>query len=210
MSPPEKPFSQACENNKQPIFQVICDVFKCPSTIWEIGSGTGQHACFFAAQMPCLTWQPTDLPDNLPGIRWRLDEADLANIRPPLALDVSDERWPCTSIQGLFTANTLHIMSFAEVRLLFGKLQSYLDVGAFVAIYGPFNYKGRFTSDSNAHFDQWLKNRNPQSGIRDFEDICRLAQNSGLQLVEDHAMPANNRLLILQKMLNRLSLSKNA
>jgi len=194
----DKPFSQACENNKQPILQIIREVFSLPTTVWEIGSGTGQHACFFAGELPHITWQPTDRIENLTGIQCWLDEAGLPNVKPPLALDVNDLTWPCLGIDALFSANTLHIMSLAEVEIFFQRLAVYLNPNALLCLYGPFNYRGYFTSDSNARFDRWLKSRNPQSGIRDFERIGELAERIGLQLLADHAMPANNRLLVFQ------------
>ncbi len=194
-----KPFSQSCENNKAPILQIIREVFSQPATVWEIGSGTGQHACFFANQLTHLTWQPTDRAENLPGIHLWLAESESDNINPPLALDVNDENWPCISLEAVFTANTLHIMSLAEVETLFRKLGEYLIPNALMCVYGPFNYAGNFTSDSNARFDQWLKQQNPLSGIRDFEQICALANAIGLTLIDDQAMPANNRLLVFQR-----------
>lgn len=195
----KKPFSQACENNKDPILQVIKDVFTRPVTVWEIGSGTGQHACYFAARLPHLVWQPTDRAGNLPGIKLWLDEASQDNILSPLALDVNDSEWPCRQIDALFTANTLHIMSLADIDVLFQRLAIYLSHDASVCIYGPFNYRGRFTSESNANFEQWLKSRDSQSGIKDFEHVCALAETASLRLIGDHAMPANNRLLVFQK-----------
>lgn len=193
-----KPFSQACENNKEPILQVISTVFSQPATVWEIGSGTGQHACYFARQLPHIEWQPTDRSENIPGIcLWR-EEAHTPNLKLPLTLDVTDATWPCATIDGLFTANTLHIMSWNEVRILFDRLAVHLNAKAFVCIYGPFNYNGAYTSDSNARFDQWLKNQNTLSGIKNSEDILFLAASIGLSLLNDVAMPANNRLLILQ------------
>ncbi len=194
-----KPFSQASENNKNPILQIIRRVFIRSETVWEIGSGTGQHACFFASQLPHLFWQPTDRTENLPGINLWLTEAKLDNIKPPLALDVNDPVWPCANIEAIFTANTLHIMSAAEMEILFQKLAIYLAANATMCIYGPFNYGGQFTSDSNARFDNWLKQQNPLSGIRDFEQVCDLASAIGLTLIDDHEMPANNRLLIFQR-----------
>jgi hypothetical protein len=195
----EKPFSQACENNKTPILAVIREVFNQPVTVWEIGSGTGQHAYYLASELPHLTWQPTDLLENHPGINaWR-DEAQLPNLNPPIALDVTHPIWPCDSLDAVFTANTLHIMSWENVALLFERLQTYLNPSATVCIYGPFNYNGSFTSDSNANFDQWLRNRDPLSGIRDFEAVMALAESAGLKLLKDNAMPANNHLLVLQK-----------
>jgi tRNA G46 methylase TrmB len=111
-----KPFSQACENNKDPILQIISTVFCEPITVWEIGSGTGQHACYFARHLPHIEWQPTDRSENIPGIRWWQEEAQLANLKPPLTLDVTNTVWPCNSMDALFTANTLHIMSWDEVQ----------------------------------------------------------------------------------------------
>jgi hypothetical protein len=194
-----KPFSQACENNKDPILQVIRTVFSRPATVWEIGSGTGQHACYFAGQLPHLDWQPTDRPEHIAGISLWRREAGLANLRPPLAIDVTDALWPCTRIEALFTANTLHIMSWRQVQVFFDRLGQYLIPDAPVCMYGPFNYDGRYTSDGNARFDQWLKDRDPLSGIRDFEAVTALAASMGIALVDDVAMPANNRLLVLSK-----------
>lgn len=194
-----KPFSQACENNKDPILRVIRDVFTQPVTVWEIGSGTGQHACYFAENLPHLEWQPTDRQENIPGINLWREDAQLANLKPPLYLDINTPVWPCRTIEALFTANTLHIISWQEVRLLFTRLGGYLRPNAPVCIYGPFNYNGRFTSDSNARFDQWLKDRDPLSGIRDFEAIAALGRSAGMQIIGDAAMPANNRLLIFEK-----------
>ena len=193
-----KPFSQACENNKDPILQVIRTVFCQPTTVWEIGSGTGQHACYFAEHLTHLEWQPTDRSENIPGISLWREEAKLANLRPPLTLDVTDALWPCSSIDALFTANTLHIMSWDEVRILFDRLTEYLNPKALICIYGPFNYNNAYTSDSNAYFDQWLKSQNTLSGIRNFEDIMSLSTSCGFSLLNDIAMPANNRLLVLQ------------
>jgi hypothetical protein len=194
-----RPFSQACENNKGPILQVIRPVFSRPVTVWEIGSGTGQHACYFAGQLPHVNWQPTDRQENIAGIELWRQAAGLENLRPPLVLDVTDAVWPCTRIEALFTANTLHIMSWRQVQVFFDRLGQYLAQDAPVCIYGPFNYHGRYTSDSNARFDQWLKDRDPLSGIRDFEAVTALAASIGLQLVDDVAMPANNRLLVLRR-----------
>ncbi len=194
-----KPYSQSCENNQSPILEILRGVFTQPLTVWEIGSGTGQHACYFGRHLPHLTWQPSDREENLPGIAMWLQDAGLDNVKPPLILDVNDKNWPCEKIQALFTANTLHIMSLREVETLFDNLEVYLAPLAVVCIYGPFNYQGEFTSESNAQFDQWLKRNNPESGIRDFEKIDRLATVAGLKLTADHSMPANNRLLVFER-----------
>ena len=192
-----KPFSQASENNKQPILQVIETIFLEPTTVWEIGSGTGQHACYFAQKLPHLHWQATDREENLAGINCWIADAQQSNLSPGLILDVTDQLWPCQKIDALFSANTLHIMHWREVECFFAGLAKYLSAKAQVCIYGPFNYHGQYTSDSNKQFDQWLKARNPQSGIRDIAEIEILANNAGLKIKNDFAMPANNRLLVL-------------
>lgn len=194
-----KPFSQACENNKQPILQIIQTVFHQSTVVWEIGSGTGQHACYFAENLPHLIWQPTDRVENRLGIDLWVEEAGLSNLCKSLALNVVDEQWPCQEIDALFTANTLHIMSWQEIECLFSGLAKYLTDKAVVCIYGPFNYQGNYTSTSNEQFDQWLKARDPKSGIRDFEAIEVLAKAANLITRNDFTMPANNRLLVLQK-----------
>ncbi|MDO9105880.1 MAG: DUF938 domain-containing protein [Methylovulum sp.] len=194
-----KPFSQACENNKEPILQVIRQFFNTPAIVWEIGSGTGQHACYFAGQLPHIVWQPTDREENIPGIRLWCDDACLDNLKPPLPLDITQAMWPCSRIDALFTANTLHIMSWHQVEVLFDRLAEKLNPGAIICIYGPFNYHGLYTSHSNASFDLWLKDRDALSGIRDFEAVNALASSKGIGLIDDVAMPANNRLLVMHK-----------
>lgn len=194
-----KPFSQACENNKDPILQVLDRVFSNTRMVIEIGSGTGQHACYFARNLPHIIWQPTDKQENLSGIRQWTANAQLQNLRNPFPLDVTDHPWTVTEMDAVFTANTLHIMAWSEIEVLFGRLQEYLGENALLCIYGPFNYEGSYTSESNAQFDLWLKQRNPLSAIRDFEAIVTLANKADIQLLEDIAMPANNRLLVWQK-----------
>ena len=193
-----KPFSQACENNKEPILQKIQTIFLESTTVWEIGSGTGQHACYFARNLPHLIWQPTDREENLEGINSWVEETELTNLRKSLALNVVDDEWPCQRINALFSANTLHIMHWQEVECFFAGLAKYLTEKALICLYGPFNYNGQYTSASNESFDQWLKARDPQSGLRDFEAIKKLAKATNLIIKNDFAMPANNRLLVMQ------------
>jgi len=194
-----KSFSQSCENNKQPILQVIQHIFQQSQKVWEIGSGTGQHACYFANHLNHLTWQTTDREENLAGINCWIDEAGLNNLPKSLALNVNDTKWPCQSIDALFSANTLHIMHWHEVESFFAGLNKYLSADAIVCIYGPFNYQGQFSSESNKQFDQWLKTQDPERGIRDFEAIEKLANNAGLTIKNDFEMPANNKILVFQK-----------
>ncbi len=193
-----KPYSQSCENNKQAILQIIQTIYIESKTVWEIGSGTGQHACFFAKELPHLTWQPTDRAENIAGIDSWVEDANLENLSHCLAIDVVNEKWPCQKMEALFTANTLHIMHWNEVECFFAGLAKYLVNDAFICIYGPFNYSGEHTSPSNRQFDHWLKQRDPMSGIRDFEAIEKLANKSNLILKNDFAMPANNRILAFQ------------
>lgn len=194
----QRPFSQACENNKNAILAVIKPLFEHLDMVLEVGSGTGQHAVYFAGQLPHLQWQPADQQEYLAGIQSWLEFAKLPNILPPLPLDVN-QPWPITSAPAIFSANTVHIMSWVEVEKFFAGLASVLQAGGVFCLYGPFNYQGRYTSDSNARFDQWLLQRDPLSAIRDFEAIDQLAQQAGLTLLADHAMPANNRCLVWKK-----------
>ncbi|MAU02212.1 MAG: methylase [Anaerolineaceae bacterium] len=195
----EKPYSQSSENNKEPILGVLKNAFKNASFVLEIGSGTGQHAVYFAAGLPHLVWQPTDLPDNIPGIKMWVDEAGLPNLKNPIVLNVADALWPVEKADGVFTANTLHIMSKPRVGCFFDGVEVVMRGGGTLCIYGPFNYGGGYTSDSNKKFDEWLKGRDPESGIKDFEWVNSLAERAGLELVKDHEMPVNNRLLEWRK-----------
>lgn len=193
----EKPNAPSCERNREPILGVLRQHFADRRHVLEIGSGTGQHAVFFAERLPHLIWQTSDRAENLPGITAWLDEAALPNTPPPLLLDVQ-KTWPTGHYNALFSANTLHIMPWAAVESLFAGLAGVMAGDAKLAIYGPFNYGGQFTSDSNASFDRRLKEMAPHQGIRDFEKVDALAQSAGLSLLEDHAMPSNNRCLIWQ------------
>lgn len=193
-----KPYSEACDRNRGPILEVLRRHFADRHQVLEIGSGTGQHAVYFAAALPQLLWQPSDREEHLAGIRLWLDEARLSNVAAPLALDVCGP-WPQRQFDALFTANTLHIMSWDQVKAMFAALGAVMAEDAVVAIYGPFNYAGAFTSPSNAAFDATLRRRSPASGIRDFEAVDALAQSIGLQLLEDCAMPANNRTLVWRR-----------
>jgi cyclopropane fatty-acyl-phospholipid synthase-like methyltransferase len=195
-----KPFSPASERNREPILEILKQQFADRRRVLEIGSGTGQHAVHFAAAMPHLRWQCSDRPNYLPGIRQWLGEEALPNTPEPLALDANDD-WGRLNLRfdAVFSANTLHIMSWPEVEHFFGQLPMVLDRDAKLAIYGPFNYGGQFSSESNAAFDAGLKAEKPWRGIRDFEAVNALAEGLGFTLVHDYAMPANNRCLVWQR-----------
>lgn len=187
-------FSQACENNKAPILAVLQHAFAKSSKVLEVGSGTGQHAVHFAAALSHLTWQASDQALYLPDLTERLRLAALPNLPAPLQLDIREDNDP-QQVDAVFSANTLHIMPWQVVQLFFNRLPAFCSAKAVLCIYGPFNYDGQFTSESNAMFDASLKAQNPLMGIRDIEAVLQLALSAGFALQYDHAMPANNRLL---------------
>ncbi|MCR6650034.1 MAG: class I SAM-dependent methyltransferase [Cellvibrionaceae bacterium] len=192
------PFSQACENNKRPILAQLQLLFKEPTSVFEIGSGTGQHAVFFAEQLPHVCWQSSDCAENVEFIQRRIDLSGLTNLPACVQFEVSRHPWP-EKIDNVFSANTAHIMAWPVVENMIEGVGRYLQAGGFFVLYGPFNYDGQYTSESNRAFDAFLKERGAQQGIRDFEAIDHAAQKSGLKLWRDVAMPANNRLLIFTK-----------
>lgn len=200
-----KPYSPSCDRNKDSILDVLRECFADRRDVLEIGSGTGQHAVHFAEGMPWLRWQCSDHVDGLPGIRMWLDEAGLPNTPAPFALQaVLSPRQglaplPPSRYDTVFSANTLHIMGWPEVQALFAGLPSVFAENALLAIYGPFNYGGAYTSESNREFDASLKERDNCSGIRDFEKVNALAEDIGLSLTVDIAMPANNRILVWRR-----------
>jgi SAM-dependent methyltransferase len=190
------PFSDACERNKGPILEVLREAFAELHRVVEIGAGTGQHAVHFARHLPQLEWQPTDRPEYLPGLSARIAVEGPPNLQAAVQLDVLRQPWPAVRGDAVFSANTLHIMSWPAVEALFAGLPRILDPGGVLAIYGPFKYGGQFTTPSNAAFDAMLRERDPDSGLRDFESVNALANAAGLELQADHAMPANNQLLV--------------
>jgi len=193
---PDKPFSESCVENRAPIFAVLQPRLRNCRRLLEIGSGTGQHAVYFAADLPHLTWQTSDRADNHPGITAWLEEAALRNVEPPIGLDVLTDDWPSAEFDAVFSANTAHIMPAVAVEAMFRGVGRLLQPGGLFLLYGPFNYDGAYTSESNARFDAWLKQRDPMMGIRDLSWLGELAASAGLALVEDIEMPVNNRTLV--------------
>ncbi|CAN5384097.1 DUF938 domain-containing protein [soil metagenome] len=194
-----KQFSAACERNQEPILQVLRGAFAECRSVLEIGSGTGQHAVFFGTQLPHLSWQTSDLPRNHPSILAWQQDARCPNVLPPISLDVCKGEWPRGPFDAVFSANTCHIMAWEEVMAMFSGVARMLDAGGVMCVYGPFNYHGRFSSSSNAQFDASLKVQAAHMGIRDFESVVKHAEDLGMRLEADHAMPANNRLLVFRK-----------
>jgi cyclopropane fatty-acyl-phospholipid synthase-like methyltransferase len=194
-----KQYSAACERNREPILAILRSVLTQPARVLEIGSGTGQHAVYFASRLPHLTWQTSDLPHHHSSIHAWIEEANLLNVLPPLTLDTAAADWPQQQFDAVFSANTCHIMAWQEVQAMFAGIGRVLRTGGLACIYGPFNYGGTFTSASNAQFDAALKAQAAHMGIRDIEAVGRLADQHGLTLLADHPMPANNRLLVWQR-----------
>ncbi|MFT5260197.1 MAG: cyclopropane fatty-acyl-phospholipid synthase-like methyltransferase [Saprospiraceae bacterium] len=193
------PFSQACENNKHAILAVLRPLMDSVSKVLEVGSGTGQHAAHFADALPNLTWQTSDVLQNHAGIQAWIDHSSLSNIASPVELDVRNFDWAAQSFQAIYSANAIHIMSWAAAQQFIVGAATALEVGGLYILYGPFNYEGQYTSASNKKFDQWLAAQNKDSAIREFEAVSALAEQSSLKLVRDTAMPANNRLIVWRK-----------
>ncbi len=195
-----KPFSESCIQNQDVILDVLKQHFKNAGNVLEVGSGTGQHAVHFASNLPHLNWIPSDVEAHLAGMKMWFDEANLSNIKPAVAFDVTKpEQHPNQYFDFMFTANTLHIMSWHEVEQLFTFVGKQLNTGGCFIVYGPFNYKGQYTSESNKRFDGWLKQLAGDSSIKHFEAIEKLANQHDMQLLKDITMPANNRILVWQK-----------
>ena len=190
------PFAQAAEQNKDVILQAIQPYLR--GSVLEIGSGTAQHAVYFASLLPELNWQTSDLEPNLTGIRARINDSGLDNLPPPLLLDAKGA-WPEREFDTIYTANSFHIMDSIAVSESITGCGKCLSTGGHLVVYGPFNYAGNFTSASNASFDAMLKANDSGSGIKDFEWLDRLAQTAGMELSADVEMPANNRCLIWKK-----------
>lgn len=185
-------FSQPAENNQIPILKQLRQVLREPVRVLEVGSGAGQHAVCFASQLPHVTWQPTDQGEYFPGLQDNLNRLATANILPPVYLDLAAPEWP-TPFDCLYSANVIHIMAAEYLPAIFRSEARQL------IFYGPFKYDGKFTSESNANFDLWLKERNPLSGIRDIETLTQLAAQQGYRLFSDTAMPAKNQFLVFDR-----------
>jgi SAM-dependent methyltransferase len=194
----DKPFSEACARNRGPILQVLRVELAGARQVLEIGSRTGQHAVHFAAALPHLRWQCSDLAEHLAGMQLWLDEADLPNLPAPIVLDV-DGPWPRSRFDAVFTANTLHILRWVQVQRLFDGVGQVLRPEGCLVAYGPFNVDGRHTSAGNAQFDATLRAEDAQRGLRDIGALDALARDVGLLRGADHTMPANNRCLVWRR-----------
>ncbi|WP_105244944.1 DUF938 domain-containing protein [Psychrobacter sp. Marseille-P5312] len=197
------PFSQACENNKAPILEVLQKELQDSTHVLEVGSGTGQHSVYFAPNLPHLQWQTSDVTDNHQAIQAWHDAYPASNLYAPLAFNLLTDSIPKTNTgepyDAIFTANTLHIIAWSLVERLFELAGEALPFKGKLIVYGPFNENGRYTSASNQSFDSSLRQRDPNSGIRHKEDIIALAKQHNLELSYEYQMPANNQILIFQK-----------
>ena len=189
----------ASENNKTPILDRLYELFAQTKDVLEIGSGSGQHAIYFSRFFPELTWQTSELAVDIEALKKNISDFAGQNVLNPVLLEVNETQWPVSRAGLIYTANTLHIMSFSCVEALFQGVGCTLDYGGHLCIYGPFKYENGFTTPSNAAFDQWLKDRDLASGIRDFETINEMAKTQALTLLNDYSMPANNQLLVFQR-----------
>ena len=194
-----KPYAASCDENCEPILKVIKTHFKHCIYILEIGSGTGQHAVYFAKQLPYLVWQTSDRIENHSGIEAWIKDSCLTNIDLPIGLDVSKDAWPKNKYDAIYSANTMHIMHWDDVKNFFEGVGRVLNSEGLLCLYGPFNDDGQYTSESNARFDIWLKNADPQRAIRNKQDLDVLASKAGLDLIETISMPENNFILIWKK-----------
>ncbi|MDV2859276.1 DUF938 domain-containing protein [Psychrobacter sp. CAM01] len=203
IAPAGVPFSQACENNKAPILNVLQKELQEHTHVLEVGSGTGQHSVYFAPRLPHLQWQTSDVTDNHQVIQAWHNAYPAPNLYAPLAFNLLTDSIPKTNTgepyDAVFTANTLHIIAWPLVERLFELVGAALPLDGKLIVYGPFNENGRYTSASNQQFDISLRQRDAGSGIRHKEEIIALANTHHLILMTQYQMPANNKILVFQK-----------
>lgn len=195
----DKPFAPSAERNAQPIREVLQRALTGRGLLLEVGSGTGQHAAYLAWDFPQYQWQPTELPDKLDSIDAWVAESGADNILPALALDLLQPGWPVEQCDALVCINTIHIVAWPQVQNLFRGAGRALKPEGVLYVYGPFEYSDRSLEPSNVDFNAWLQSRDPDSGIRKFDDVNALASAAGLTLEGDEAMPANNRSIWWRK-----------
>jgi SAM-dependent methyltransferase len=192
-------YSPAAEKNKAPILEALRARLAPAARVLEVGSGSGQHALHFTEALPELRWQPTEHPEVMSALEANLGAAGREAILPPLALDLAAGPWPAGPFDAVYAANVMHIVSVPLGEALIRGAASVLGAGGQLLLYGPYRFEGAFTTESNAEFDQWLKARDPASGVRDFEAVVAVAEASGLVLEDNRAMPSNNQLLCFRR-----------
>jgi hypothetical protein len=198
----KKPFSPAAQRNQQAILEVLQDYIDSSVTnLLEFGAGTGQHAVYMAPFFSETTWVVSDIAGKHAGIRMWLKENPAANIEGPIAFKVGSHPFPTDRwYQAFYTANTFHIMPWKKVKTLIKMLGHRLREGSKVFIYGPFRDGSDYRGQSNVDFDQALKQQDPAMGIRDENDVIQTMFKQGFDLLENRAMPANNRILVFERL----------
>jgi hypothetical protein len=194
--------SAAAARNKDPILTVLESVLPASGSVLEIASGTGQHVCFFAAALPAIRWQPTE-PDelHLEAIATRIREATLGNVEAPVALDVHQPRWPVAAqYDAVLCINMVHISPWSSTNALCLGAARHLPTAGKLVLYGPYLENGTAAA-SNLDFDATLKRRNQQWGLRELDDVTRVAALHGLQRQQVVRMPANNLTVVFSKTL---------
>ena len=190
------PVSPAAERNREPILDILRSEYRERRSVLEIGSGTGQHALYFAAGMPWLTWHTSDLRGNHAGINAWIDSGSIVNVVRPFELDVLHPGKLEQRFDAVFSANTAHIMSVCAVQAMFCIVGRVLNQRSPFCLYGPFNQNGKFSSDSNCRFDQSLRSQNSDMGIRDLQQLDTFAESASLVRTRLHSMPANNKIAV--------------
>lgn len=195
----EKPYAPSCDENRDPILAILRPRLRRVRHLLEVGSGTGQHAVYFAPALPHVTWQTSDVAHHLPGIRWWLAEHPATNLPPPIALDVTADHWPQTEFDAVFSANTAHMIDEVAARALLVGVAGRLRCKGQLLWYGPFKMGGCFNGPNDRQFDLELRLRDPAIGLKDTVWLDQIAASAGLKRIEEIAMPANNFVLIWEK-----------
>ena len=191
--------NESCLRNQAPIADVLSNELPESALVLELASGSGQHGAYVTGKLPAVRWQPSELAGQLESINaWR-QHSGHSNYLPPLTLDVTQDLWPVKQVDAVFAANLVHFVGWPQVRSMMTGIGRVLRRAGLAFFYGPFNYAGKFTSEGNQQLDAWLRQRDPESGIKDFEQVILAARKEKLRLLKDIAMPANNRMLVLQK-----------
>ena len=192
-----KRHAPATARNSEPLAEVLAEELHDRGLVLEVASGSGEHAVFLARQFPALDWQPSDVDlEALASVDAWAAEAAVANLRPAIALDAAQANWPIAAADAVLCVNMVHISPWSAAVGLFTGAGRILTSGAPLVLYGPFIEPGRETAPSNLAFDQSLKQRNSEWGLRNTADLDALAADHGLRRTARYAMPANNLVLV--------------
>jgi SAM-dependent methyltransferase len=197
---PDALIAPAVARNRDPILAVLRQVLPQEGTVLEIASGSGEHAIYFAAGLPKLTWQPSDLdPLALESISAHRASVEMRNLNAPVELDVEATAWPITRADAVVCINMIHIAPWSAAEGLLAGAGRVLSPGGVLYLYGPFRESGRHRALSNAAFDASLRARNPDWGVRNLSEVTDLAVSNGFELIERIAMPANNLSVVFRR-----------